>query len=171
MLALLDSAAAGPGGLIKLQSNGGAINVSGKVQADRGRIDIKNTGNNGEISLSGATLSADTIKVRTLGNDGQLNIGGGTISADTLIYLYSGGSNGQVNFTDNVTLSGKSVKTIAGNTVTIRDGKVVTVNGPAPANVFTDRPNYTGSGGNGSTTGVFAGQGATTQPLSKAPGQ
>ena len=53
------------------------------------------------------------------------------------------------------------MKTIAGDAVTIFNGKVVTVNGPAPANVFTNNPNYTGWGGNGSTTG----QGATTQPL------
>jgi len=70
-----------------------------------------------------------------------------------------------------VTLSGTSVKNIAGNTVTITGGKVVTINGNAPANVFTNNPNYTGSGGNGTSTGVFAGQGATTQPLSAAPGR
>jgi hypothetical protein len=62
------------------------------------------------------------------------------------------------------------VKTIAGDTVTIFNGKVVTVNGPTAANVFTNHPNYTGFGGNGSTTGTWAGQGATTQPLSGAPG-
>jgi len=73
-------------------------------------------------------------------------------------------------FTDNVTLSGNSVKQIAGDTVTINNGKVVTVQGPAPVNVFTDHPNYTGFGGNGSTTGTFAGKGATTQPLNAAPG-
>ncbi len=36
--------------------------------------------------------------------------------------------------------------------------------------VFTNQPNYNGSGGNGSTTGIFGGAGATTQPLSGAPG-
>jgi hypothetical protein len=84
--------------------------------------------------------------------------------------LYAGGSNGTVNFTDNVTLSGNSAKTISGNTVTIFDGKVVTIMGPAPASVFTNNANYTGSGGNGSTTGAFGGQGATTAPLSGGPG-
>jgi hypothetical protein len=54
--------------------------------------------------------------------------------------------------------------------VTIFKVKVVTVNGAAPANVFTNNPNYIGWGGNGSTTGTFAGQGATTQPLNAKPG-
>jgi hypothetical protein len=62
------------------------------------------------------------------------------------------------------------VKTIAGDTVSIFNGKTVTVHGPAPANVYTNHPNYTGFGGNGSTTGTFAGQGAITQPLSGKPG-
>jgi hypothetical protein len=75
-----------------------------------------------------------------------------------------------VKFEESVTLSGSSVKTIQGNTVTIRDGKVVTISGPAPASVFTNNPNYTGSGGNGSTTGTFGGQGATTAPLANGPG-
>jgi hypothetical protein len=75
-----------------------------------------------------------------------------------------------VNFTDNVTLSGNSVKTIAADAVTIFNGKVVTISGTVPANVFTNNANYSGSGGNGSTSGTFGGRGATTQPLSNAPG-
>ncbi|MEO5720178.1 MAG: hypothetical protein ABIR71_01750 [Chthoniobacterales bacterium] len=74
-----------------------------------------------------------------------------------------------MNFTDNVTLSGNSLKTIAADTVNIFNGKVVTVNGNAPANVFTNNPNYTGFGGNGSTTGTFGDLGATTQPLNAGP--
>jgi hypothetical protein len=47
---------------------------------------------------------------------------------------------------------------------------VVTIGGgTTPASVFTNIANYTGSGGNGSTTGTFAGNGATTSPLSSAP--
>jgi hypothetical protein len=69
-----------------------------------------------------------------------------------------------------VTLNGASAKTISGNTVTVFNGKVVTINGPAPANVFTNNPNYSGWGGNGSTTGTFAGQGVTTRPLKEGPG-
>jgi len=169
LLALLD-AAAKDGGKITFKSAGGAIDVNGTIQADHGTIDMRNSGANGAITLANATLSADTIKVGALGTNGTLNIGGGTINADTLIRLYAGGSNGTVNFTDNVTLSGNSVKTIAGDTVTIFNGKVVTIHGPAPASVFTNHPNYTGFGGNGSTTGTFGGKGATTQPLNAAPG-
>jgi hypothetical protein len=74
----------------------------------------------------------------------------------------------------NVTLSGSvAAPIIAANTVTIFDGVVVTISnvgfGSSPAMVFTNVPNYTGSGGNGTTTGVFAGSGATTQPLANAP--
>ena len=58
---------------------------------------------------------------------------------------------------------------VAANSVTIENGVVVTVGGRIPANVFANVPNYTGSGGNGSTRGIFGGAGATTQPLSQAP--
>ena len=171
LLSLLDGAAPGPGGEIKFRSAGGAVNVNGaKIQADRGTIDISNSGDNGVVSVQNATLSANTIKLEALGKNGQLNIGGGTMSADSAISLYAAGSNGQVNFNDNVTLSGSSVKTIAGNTVTISNNKTVTIQGNGPANVFTNNPNYTGSGGNGSTTGRFGGNGATTQSFSSRPG-
>ena len=72
-------------------------------------------------------------------------------------------------FTDNVTLGGNSTKTIAGMTVAIDSGKIVTVGGPAPANVFTNNPNYTGSGGNGTSSGAFGGQGAITKPFIQKP--
>ena len=171
LLSLLDGAAAGPGGEIKFRSAGGAVNVNGaRIQADRGTIDISNTGDNGVVSVQNATLNASTIKLQTHGRNGQLNIGGGTMSADSAISLYAAGSNGQVNFNDNVTLSGTSVKTIAGNTVNISNNKTVNVQGSGPANVFTNHPNYSGSGGNGSTSGRFGGAGATTQPFSSRPG-
>ena len=171
LLSLLDGAAPGPGGEIKFRSAGGAININGaKIQADRGTIDITNSGDSGAISVQNANLSANTIKLQALGKNGQLNIGGGTISANSAIDLYASGSNCQVNFNDNVTLSGTSVKTIAGHSVTIANDKTVTVSGSGPANVFTNNPNYTGSGGNGSKTGRFGGAGATTQPFSSRPG-
>jgi hypothetical protein len=182
LLALLSAVPSGPhggppggphddGGKITFKSSGGDILVDGgTIQADRGTIDIRNNGATGSVTLANAALAANTIKVGALGPNGTLNIGGGTISADTLLRLYAGGSNGTINFTDNVTLSGNSVKNIAGDTVTIFNGKIVTIHGPAPASVFTNHPNYTGFGGNGSTTGTFAGKGATTQPLNAAPG-
>lgn len=169
LLALLNSAASGPGGSIKLISAGGDIDMSGTARADRGTVEITNNGSNGVVNVNNATLHGDVVKVGALGNDGTLNVGSGSINADSTIKLYAGGSNGTVNFSDNVTLSGNSIKTIAANTVNIFNGKVVTVNGLGPANVFTNNPNYTGFGGNGSTTGTFAGLGATTQPLSAGP--
>lgn len=170
LLSLLNAAAPGSGGVIKFRSSGGRIKVDkADITAERGTIDIQNQGENGEITLNKANLSAETIKVQALGKNGQLNIGGGTLNADTTIDLFAVGSNGQVNFTENTTLSGKSVKRIAGDSVTIKNGKTVTVNGPAPANVFTNHANYSGSGGNGSTNGQFGGAGATTQPLASLP--
>ena len=171
LLALLNAAAPGPGGSIKFTSAGGTINMSGTAQADRGTIEITNNGTStGQINLTNATLMADTIKVGALAPNGTLNISGGTISADTLIKLYAGGSNGTIDFIDNVTLSGNSAKIIAANTVIINNGKIVTILGPSAADVFTNHPNYTGFGGNGTTTGTFAGKGANTHPLSAAPG-
>ena len=171
LLSLLDAAAPGPGGKIQFTSDGGAIDINGaKMTADRGLIDIRNDHDGSVINVSNATLSASTIKIGALGNNGTLNVGGGTISADTAIKLYAGGSNGTVNFTDNVTLNGNSVKTISGDTVTVFNGKVVTINGPSPANVFTNHPNYSGWGGNNSTTGTFAGQGVKTLQLKGGPG-
>jgi hypothetical protein len=171
LLALLSNAAPGPGGTIKLTSAGGEVKVNGTARADRGLVEITNNGSGGVITLANATLHGDVVKAQTLGANGQLNIGGGTISADTLLDLYAAGSNGTVRFTDNVTLSGNGVKNIAGHTVRIESGKVVTVNGLAPANVFTNNAQFTGSGGNGATTGTFGGQGAVTQPFSAAPGR
>ena len=169
LLSLLSAAAPGAGGSIKFVSAGGAINVSGKATADRGTIDIRNNGAGGLVNLTNATLHGDVVKVGVIGADGTLNIGGGTIDANSALNLYATGGHGTVNFTDNVSLNGSSTKTISGNTVIIRDGKVVTISGPA-ANVFTDHPNYTGSGGNSSTTGRFGGTGANTQPFSASPG-
>jgi hypothetical protein len=170
LLSLLSNTAAGPGGSIKFVSAGGDVNVTGAtMKADRGTIDLRNNGATGVVNLNSATLHGDIVKIGALGDHGQLNIGGGTIDADSVIKLFAGGSNGTVNFTDSVTLSGNSAKTISGDTVTIFSGKTVTVLGPAPANVFTNHPNYTGFGGNNTTTGTFGGQGATTQ-LPPPPG-
>jgi hypothetical protein len=61
------------------------------------------------------------------------------------------------------------VKNIAGKTVTIDDGRTVTIGGTSAARVFTDNPHYSGSGGNGTTTGTFGGKGATTQAFGSRP--
>jgi hypothetical protein len=169
LLALLN-AVGQHGNKITFKSAGGDIDVSGTVQADGGPVEMRNDGANGNITLANATLHGDVIKIGALGNNGTLTVGGGTLSADTTIKLFAGGSNGTVNFVNDVTLSGNSAKIISGNTVTIFNGKTVTINGPTPVNVYTNNANYTGFGGNGSTTGTFAGQGAVTHPLSGGPG-
>ena len=178
LLALLDAAAPGPGGKVTILATGAnsSANVNGRLVADRGTIDIRHTGDAGQINVGGPNLGdtvdahADVIKIAALGNNGVLTIGNGTLSADTTLQLYSPGSNGTVNFVGSVTLGGASAKTIAGNTVNIFNGVVVNVGGQNQANVFTNNPNYTGFGGNGSRTGTFAGAGANNpQPLNQAP--
>jgi hypothetical protein len=164
LLALM-AAGHGGGGQITFISEGGDISVDGgTVEADRGQVQMQNNGANGVISLTNASIHGDVVKIGALGSNGTLNIGGGTISADSVIRLYAASSDGTVNFIDNVTLSGTSAKTISGDTVNIFNGKIVTINGPAPVDVFTNHPNYSGFGGNGSTTGTFGGQGAVTHP-------
>ena len=142
--------------------NGGIYNVGGTFT---GFID-----GNGGFNLNNATIAADIVKIGVFGANGSLRIGGGSISANMLLHLYAPGSNGIVDFVSNVTLrnAGGAV-VIAGNTVTVETGVIVTIAGSTPANVYANIPNYTGSGGNGSTRGVFGGAGATTQPLSQAP--
>jgi hypothetical protein len=169
LLSLLSAGAPGPGGKVEFVSSGGAISVNGgTLQADKGAINIINKGA-GNIDLANATLRGDVVKANVMGTNGQLTIGGGSIDADTAIKLYASGSQGRVLFNDNVSLNGTSVKTIAGSTVTINDGKVVTVNGPSAARVYTNKANYSGSGGNGSTSGAFGGKGATTQSFRNRP--
>src|SRR6185369_4700115 len=122
-------------------------------------------------TFSDAIIHADVIKVGVFGTNGVLRIGGGSMSADTILRLYAPGSNGMIDFVANCTLSSNGMAVvIAAQTVTIENGVVVTITGSAgSALVYTNVPNYTGSGGNGSTTGIFAGNLATTHPLSEAP--
>ncbi|HSH38413.1 MAG TPA: hypothetical protein VK993_06480, partial [Chthoniobacterales bacterium] len=167
---LLAAGAPGPGGEVIFRSGGGDVDVSGTVTADRGRIDVENTGANGRVALNGATLSADVVRARAFGDNGTLVVNGGTISADSMIKLYADGSNGTVLFSGNVRLSGDSTKIITGNTVTISPNVVVTIGGRQSAQVYTNNPNYTGFGGNGSSSGTFGGAGATTQSRAAAPG-
>jgi hypothetical protein len=179
LLSLLDAAAPGPGGKIVIQavaSTGNSqVNVSGKLQADRGAVDIRNSGSSGQVNLTNADIRADALKAAALGNNGVLQIGGGSLTADTTLQLYAPNGNGQVVFIGNVSLNGNSTKSIAGDSVTIHNGVVVTVNGPK-ASVYVNsqnnvpKANYSGFGGNGNTSGTFGGSGANPpQPLGNAP--
>ena len=178
LLALLDAAAPGPGGKVTILATGASsvANINGKIAADRGTIDIRHTGDSGQIVLGGPgegdriDAHADVIKVAALGNNGVLTVGNGLLSADTTLKLYSPGSNGTVNFVADITLGGASTKIIAGHTVNIFNDVLVTIRGSHSANVFTDNANYTGFGGNGSRTGTFGGAGANNPlPLNQAP--
>ncbi len=179
LLSLLDAAAPGPGGKIVIQATASTgnsqVNLSGKVQADRGTVDVRNSGAGGQVNLTNADIRADTLKVAALGSNGVLQVGGGSLSADTTLQLYAPNGNGQVVFIGNVSLNGNSTKSIAGDSVTIHNGVVVTVNGPK-ASVYVNsqnnipKANYSGFGGNGNTTGTFGGSGANApQPLGNAP--
>ena len=143
--------------------NGGKYNVGGTF--------LSYIDGNGTITFNNATAHADVLKAGVFGANGVLNIGGGTLSADTTLKLYAPGSNGQLNFLSNVTLGGNSAKILAANSITIFDNVVVTIGGNIPATVYTNNANYSEQwGGNGTTTGTFAGAGANRpQPLSEAP--
>ncbi|MFL6584023.1 MAG: FecR domain-containing protein [Chthoniobacterales bacterium] len=185
LLSLLDAAATGPGGKVTLLATGtnSSINVNGNaagantIQADRGAIDIRHTGDGGQITFNNANLRADNVRVGAFGTNGSLTIGGGTISADTILKLYATGSNGAITFIANATLTGNSVKTIAANTVTVNNNVIVTIGGGKPADVYTEVPNYAAfNGGNGATTGRFLLGGASsptsgvvTQPATATP--
>lgn len=145
-----------------IRINGGNYNVGGMFLA---YMD-----GNGTITFNNASAHADVLKAGVFGANGVLNIGGGTLSADMILKLYAPGSNGQLNFVSNVTLGGNGAKILAANSITIFNNVVVTIGGEVPADVFTNNANYTGFGGNRSTTGTFAGAGANLpRPLSDAP--
>jgi len=148
--------------------NGGNYNVGGTF--------LSYIDGNGTITFNNASAHADVLKAGVFGANGVLNIGGGTLSADSTLKLYAPGSNGQLNFISNVTLGGNSVKILAANSITIFNNVVVTIGGSKPADVYTGftnetpNANYTGFGGNGSTTGTFGGAGANDpQPIENAP--
>jgi hypothetical protein len=146
-----------------------AININGG-NYNVGQTFLSYIDGNGTIMFNNVTAHADVLKAGIFGANGVLNVAGGMLSADTELKLYAPGSNGQLNFVSNVTLGGNGLKILAANSVTIFDNVVVTIGGPNAADVYTNNANYTGFGGNGTTTGTFAGTGANNpQPLSNAP--
>jgi mannose-6-phosphate isomerase-like protein (cupin superfamily) len=191
LLSLLDAAAPGPGGRITILATGASSNIDlngnlngpvgitppPNIVADRGMIDIRHTGDAGQISINNAGLRADVIKVGALGANGTLSVGGGSLNADSVLKLYAPGSNGSLNFIANCVLTGGTSTILAAHSVTIFNNVVVTIGGQRAADVYVGfgatgiaNANYTGFGGNGTTTGTFAGAGATNpQPLANAP--
>ena len=188
LLALLAAAPTPrPGGKITILATGANsdVNVAGPIRADGGTIDIRNQGDAGHVNLVGSAtstngfnnqLSADVIKAGAFGANGQLNIGRSTLSADTLIRLYAPGSNGELIFVANTTLSSGSRIDLAASKITINPGFVVTITGNAgPANIYTGNANYApgplSPGGTNPNNGTFGGNGANRpQSLNAAPG-
>lgn len=179
LLALLDAAAPGPGGIITITATAAAgnsqINVSGAIEADKGGIDVRHMSDSGVINVNNANMLADIIKIAALGSNGTLNIGGGILNADTVLKLYAPGSNGSIIFVADCSIGGKVTNIVAANSVTINNGVFVNVTGRI-ADVFVNstlgvpNANYTGFGGNNTTTGTFTGLGANNpQPLANAP--
>ncbi len=152
-----------PAGSAAINFNGGSYTVGGTF--------LSTIDGNGAIKFANANISADTIKAAVFGSNGTLMISGGTLSANTLMKLYATGSSGTIDFTANVTLTCKAAALIlAANTITINDNVVVTIAGSFQASVYANIANYSGSGGNGTTTGTFAGAGASNpQSLGNAP--
>ncbi|MEY2527819.1 MAG: hypothetical protein QOE73_2590, partial [Verrucomicrobiota bacterium] len=157
--------------------NSSAINIdnqNGAIVADRGTVLVQHDGDSGAINVSNANIRADIVKIGALGTNGTLTIGGGTtnmIGADNILKLYASGSNGELKFVSDVTLSSGSAMYLAAGKITINPTFVVTVNGAGgAANVYTNNPNYSGPGGNNPSNGSFGGNGANApQPLASAP--
>ena len=156
-----------PSGSAAINFNGGSYSIG---SPGSGGMFLGSIDGNGAITFNNASVRADVIKAGVFGANGVLNIGGGVLNAGSLLKLYAPGSNGQLNFVSNVTLDGISTKILAANSITIFNGVVVTIGDDISATVYTNRPNYTGFGGNGSTTGTFGGVGASNPlPLSQVP--
>lgn len=183
LLALLDGASPDKSGKITIlagnpapgadnSGNSSTVNVSGTITATRGTISVDHYGDSGVVNVTQANMSADVIKAQVYGANGTLNIGGNTfLTADSTLHLYASGANGTINFIGDVTLGGNSMKTIWGDTVNIRTGVLVTVNGPTAADVYTNHANYTGSGGTPTSgnTGSFGGTAGATTHLGQTP--
>ncbi|HRJ09748.1 MAG TPA: FecR domain-containing protein [Prosthecobacter sp.] len=98
-------------------------------------------GPQGDIVMNGATLAGEAIRAQTLGTDGRLILGNTSINADQLVKLYAHGSNGSIQFVDDVTLN--SPQTIlAARRVTVNNGVNVTVGQPAGLDIYTDVPQF-----------------------------
>jgi len=158
--------------MLTASGDNGTANIGGTIQADKGEVDIRQTGTAGQTTLNNATIHGDVVKLSALGANGRLNIGSGNVlDANTILKLYAVGSNGTLNFLANVTLTSPST-ILAADRINIAFGVVVTINSLQPADVFTNNPNYFGFGGTGNpaTTGTFGGMGAKNPlPLANAP--
>jgi hypothetical protein len=155
-----------PTGTAAINFNGGSYNVTGTF--------LSTIDGTGTITFNNTNIHANVVQAGVFGTNGSLIIGGSgsnTISANTLLQLYAPGPNGLLKFVSNVTLSSGTAMDLAADTIFINNGVTVTILGKGgAANIYTNNADYSGFGGNGSTTGTFAGNGAKDPlPLSSAP--
>jgi hypothetical protein len=196
LLSLLDAAAPGPGGKITILATGASsrIQITGDpgapgkppldtIRADKagGFVDIRHTGAAGTITMTGAIIAGDIVKVGALGANGSLTIGGGRIDANTILRLYATGANGSVIFVSDVVLNINSTNAldriiIAGNSVTVNNNVTVSIGSPGGASRTADiyvpnlaAANYSNfNGGNNSSNGRFIIDGTAGSPVSGA---
>jgi hypothetical protein len=109
LLSLLESTAPGPGGKITIlaTATGSRINVNGDpgsagkapidtIRADKGTVDIQNTGDNGSINLTTAQISGATVTIGASGTSGSISVTSGQISAGT-VTMVAPGTSGSIN--------------------------------------------------------------------------
>ena len=172
LLSILNSVDTGPGGAIYVSTEGSNILVNGgRMIADKGTVDARNSGPNSKIIFGNPEVRGNIVKIGALGDNGEIHIGAANISADTTLKLYAGSTNGSVVFEGNAVLGSASAeKIIAAKTVTVNNGVDVKVLGLNPVKIFTDNSHYSGSGGDNTTTGRFnlegGADGGDTKPFS-----
>lgn len=120
-------------------------------------------GAQGDIVMNGASLAGEAIRAQTLGTDGRLILGNTSIHADQLVKLYAQGSNGSIQFVDDVTLNSPQTL-LAARRVTVDHGVNVTIGQPTGLNIYTDVPQFNTPG-----FGDFVTPGQT--PIHFTPGE
>lgn len=135
-----------------IAQNGISIQNSSSLRAlantESPAIFLEAQGPQGDILISQSQLAGDSIRAQTLGTDGRLILGNTSIDADQLVHLYAQGSNGQIQFTGDVSIDSPQT-VLAARKVTIDNGVNVTIQQPAGLDVFTDVPQFnTGGYGN-----------------------
>jgi hypothetical protein len=111
-------------------------------------IFLEAQGAQADLTIMQSQLAGESIRARTIGVDGRLILGNTSIDADQLVHLYAEGSNGEIQFTGNVSLNSPQT-VLAARKVTVDSGVNVTIQQPSGLDVYTDVPQFnTGGFGN-----------------------
>jgi hypothetical protein len=116
----------------------------------------------GSLDVTGAMLNADTLKLQTFGSNATLTISGSSVlTGKTQLTLYAGNGSagGEIVFAANTILSSSAAAELTAAVIKIDNNVTVTIKGPT-ALLYANTLDFSGSGGNGSTTGTFGGAGA-----------